>query len=227
MRIAVIAAAVLIAVCSVAYAADIVTVPTANQLRAGEIDVAYYHLGLDLAPPAPQSLEAQTLYFGLTDQIELDVHRYDPDGDRESVLVNASFCLMRETETMPDLVIGGRNLLEEKTTDNPFWDSDDRSWSISAAKTFSLPASWPPKPPLVRVHLSLGTEDPSLLAEERHDGLFGGIQAKLTPEIGLVALQDSQDLITGLTYTPSSYPNFTLKGGTYGDHWWVGLSYAK
>ncbi len=37
---------------SVAFAADIVTVPTANQLKAGEIDVAAYYIGVhDLPDP--------------------------------------------------------------------------------------------------------------------------------------------------------------------------------
>jgi len=213
---------------SAAYAADIVTVPTANQLKAGEVDVAYYHLSLDLPAPAPQSLEAQTLYVGLTDRIEVDAHRYDPekDSDKTSTILNASVLVMPETATSPALVIGGRNLTGEKTTNNPAVDSKKRSWFISAAKNVTPMLEGGPKLPLVRLHLSLGTKDYTLLGEDRHGGLFGGVQALLTPEIGAVGLYDGQDLITGLTFTPRGKP-LTLKGGTFGDHWWIGLSYLK
>jgi hypothetical protein len=189
------------------------------------VDVAYYHLGLDTPAGQPPSLEAQTVYVGLTDQIELDLHRYDPDGDKSSVLVNASFSLMRETLTMPDIVVGARNIFQDKTTDYPLWDSNDRSYFLCVAKTLGLPASGPPMPPFVRVHLSLGKDDPSLLGQNRHGGLFGGLQAMLTPVIGAILLNDGQDIISGLTYTPKTIPA-TLKGGGYGKHWWVGLSYA-
>lgn len=209
-----------------AFAADIVTVPTANQLKAGQFDLAYYYIGLDLPPGAPENVQVQTLYIGLTNEIELDLHRYDVNNDKASTIVNASVSLLRETPTMPDVVVGARNILQEDTTTYG-WDSNDMSYFICAAKTLNLPPSGPPALPIVRLHAGLGTADPSLLLEDRHKGLFGGIQAKLTPEIGLVVLHDATDLITGLTFSPKTLPQLTLKGGTYGDHWWVGLSYAK
>jgi len=222
MRYAVVALAVLLLAGS-AFAGDIVTVPTANQLKQGQIDLAYYYLGLDV-PGDQDAVQVQTVYLGLTDRIEVDAHRYDLKNGPEDIIVNATVALLRETATMPDLVIGGRNIGGTKVFDVP--GSDKESWFIAAAKTLNLPETGPPKIPIVRLHAALGTEDKTLLGEERHDGLFGGVQILLTPEIGAVALHDSQDLITGLTYTPKN-TGFTLKGGTYGDHWWVGLSWAK
>jgi hypothetical protein len=227
MRVIAILVLTLVAV-SAAYCADIVTVPTANQLKAGQIDVAYYYLGLDLPAGAPQSLQAQTLYIGLTDRVELDVHRYDPQKnlDKTSTIVNASVLLLPETALNPAVVIGGRNLGGEKTTNNPTVDSKKKSWFISAAKNVTPMLPGGPKLPLVRLHVSLGTKDWTLLGESRHSGLFGGVQALLTPEIGAIVLHDGQDLITGLTFTPGD-KGVTLKGGTFGKHWWVGISYAK
>jgi len=40
-----------------------------------------------------------------------------------------------------------------------------------------------------------------------------------------VALYDGADVITGVTFVPKpGWP--TLKGGTFGGHWWVGTSYT-
>ncbi|MBI2843773.1 MAG: hypothetical protein HYX78_10270 [Armatimonadetes bacterium] len=226
MKAIVIIVAVLLAA-GAAYSGDIVTVPTANQLKAGEIDVAYYYLGLDMPVGLPSSLQAQTVYIGLTDRIELDVHRYDPEKalDKTSTIVNASLLILGETAVTPAIVIGGRNITGETTTNGPV-DSDKRSWFISAAKNVTPMLPGGPKLPLVRLHASLGTKDWTLLGEDRHAGLFGGVQALLTPEIGAIALHDGQDLITGLTYTPKNR-GLTIKGGGFGKHWWSGISYAR
>ena len=226
MKIISIAVTVILLTCA-AYAGDIVTVPTANQLKAGQFDVAYYYLGLDMPAGAPSSLQAQTVYIGLTDRIEIDAHRYDPESnlDKTSTIVNASVLILGETAATPAVVIGGRNITGEETTNGPV-DSDKRSWFISAAKNVTPMLPGGPKLPLIRLHASLGTKDWTLLGEDRHAGLFGGVQALLTPEIGAIALHDGQDLITGLTYTPGN-KGLTIKGGGYGKHWWSGISYAK
>ncbi|MHB9134618.1 MAG: hypothetical protein ACYDBB_26390 [Armatimonadota bacterium] len=208
-----------------AWAADIVTMPTANQLKQGEIDVAYYYLALDLPDGAPQSVHYQTLYVGLTDWLEVDAHRADVDKDKTSVVLVGSIKLLSESPTKPDLVIGVRNFTGTATTNNPMGleASKDASYYITAAKTFFLqPAK--PGPPLVRVHLGLGTEDNTLLGESRHKGLFGGLQALFVPTVGGIVQYDGRDLITGLTYMPKG-TDLTLKFGTYGDHKWVGVSW--
>ena len=207
-----------------AFAADIVTVPTANQLKVGQIDVANYYIGLDMPPGAPDNVKVQTFYLGLTDQLEIDLHHYDIDILGDATIVNASVALMRETLVTPDLVFGGRNIGGTDVGGIP--DSDKRSWFLVAAKTLNLPAEGPPKLPIIRLHAGLGTRDHTLLNEDRHKGLFGGVQMLLTPQIGLVALHDGRDVITGLTFTPKA-AGFTLKGGTFGDHWWIGLSWTK
>jgi hypothetical protein len=217
-------AMMLLGTAGITFGADIVTVPTANQLRQGQADAAYYFIGLDLPPGAPDNVQVQTAYLGLTDRIEIDLHRYDIDTAGDATIINASVLLRAETPVTPDIVIGGRNIGGSEVGGDP--ESDKASWYIAAAKTLKLPAVGPPTLPIIRLHAALGTKDHTLLGEDRHKGLFGGVQMLFTPEIGLVALHDSQDLITGLTYTPEN-TGLTLKGGTYGDHWWVGISWAK
>jgi hypothetical protein len=210
-----------------AFAADIVTMPTANQLKKGEVDVAVYYLDLDLPPVAPQNVNYQTLYVGITDRIELDVHRADVDKDKTSVVLVGSYKLLSETNTLPDLVIGVRNFTGEETTNNPVLAerSGDPSFFLSAAKTFFLRPQ-APGPPLVRAHLSLGTGDWTLLGEERHKGLFGGVQFLVLPWLGGVVQYDGADTITAVTIMPLN-TGLTIKGGTYGDHTWIGLSYQR
>jgi hypothetical protein len=204
-----------------AFAEDIVTVPTANQLCAGQFDVAAYHIELDLDGPEG-AVGAQTLYAGLSNSLELDVHRYDvnlpgTDFDAVTTIFNATYLVVREDATKPNVVIGGRDLSGEL---------GHASWFVCSAKTLNPPAG-PPTGPIYRLHLSLGTEDNTLLGEPRHEGLFGGVQIcvkPVFPQVGVVGLYDGQDVITGVTFTPTeSSPTF--KGGTFGDHWWVGISY--
>jgi hypothetical protein len=217
----------LLALAGCAIADDIVTMPTANQLKAGEVDAAIYYLGLNLPAGAPQQVNYQTLYVGITNRLELDVHHADVDKDETSTVLVGSLKLFSETKTMPDVVVGCRNITGEATTRNPFLraKSEDRSYFISTAKTFFMNPK-APGPPLVRLHLSLGTPDWTLLGDKRHDGVFGGLQFLFHPEFGAVTEYDGESWITGLTIMPKN-SGLTFKGGTYGKHWWVGLAFRK
>ncbi len=210
-----------------AIADDIVTMPTANQLKKGEVDAAVYYIKLDTPSVQPQSVNYQTLYVGLTDKIELDAHRSDVDKDKDSTILVASYKVLDETQKLPDVVIGCRNLAGVTTTNNPILKSrsEKESYFACAAKTFFLnPAK--PGAPLVRVHAALGTEDWTLLGEVRHRGLFGGLQFLLRPDIGAVIENDGQDIITALTIMPKG-TGLTIKGGGFGDNWWTGLAFRK
>lgn len=230
MRYAFLIAALLMLAGSV-LADDIVTMPTANQLKQGEVDVAAYYLKLDMPNagphPAPQFVDYQTLYVGLTDRLEVDAHRADVQRDRDATIIVASYKVLGETQALPDVVIGCRNLFGTATTNNPAvkGKSDDQSYFICGAKTlFMNPAK--PGPPLVRVHVGLGTEDWTLLGEVRHRGLFGGLQFLFRPDVGAVVENDGQDMITGLTIMPKG-TGLTIKGGGFGDHWWAGMAFRK
>jgi hypothetical protein len=209
-----------------AMAGDIVTVPTANQVKAGEVDLAMYYIGLDndslvepIQPLGIDMVRAQTVYIGVTDKLEIDAHRYDVDVLGVKTIFNATWVLQQETLKRPIVVLGGRDLSREYA---------HASYFVSAAKTLNPPVDGPPKLPIIRLHLSLGTEDNTLLGEGRHEGIFGGVQTILklaSPFVGAIALYDGTDVITGLTVVPQpGWP--TLKGGTFGGHWWIGMSYT-
>ncbi len=226
MRFVIVCIAVMM-LASCVFADDVVTMPTANQLKAGEIDVAAYYLKLDMPTGAPQHVNYQTVYVGITDRLELDAHIANVDVDRDSTVLVGQFKVLSETQKLPDLVVGCRNLTGQPTTNlKALHDrSKDRSYYVSAAKTFFANPDQP-GPPLVRLHVSLGTSDWTLLAQERHNGLFGGMQFLFRPEVGCVLEYDGQDLITGLALMPKS-TGLTIKGGTFGEHWWAGLAFRK
>jgi hypothetical protein len=217
----------MLALAMAAWADDIVTMPTANQLKAREVDVAAYYLDLKMPAGAPQFVQYQTLYLGLTDRIELDFHRADVNRDAKSVVTVLSVKLASEGPQTPDFVVGLRNVLGEKTTLNP--DLRDktgrRSVFATAAKTYFLKEGVQ-GPPLARVHLGVGTADWTLLNEKRHEGPFGGVQFLIVPTVGAVVQWDGRDWITGLTIMPQQ-SGLTIKGGTYGDHRWYGVAFRK
>jgi hypothetical protein len=224
---------VLLAVClcvlgaGATLADDIVTMPTANQLKAGEVDAAAYYIDLDLPAGAPRFVQYQTLYWGVTDWLEVDLHRARVDRDETSVVGVVTLKALSETPTQPDVVVGVRNVAGVATTRNPALreKSKDRSFFLSAAKTFFLNPQQP-GPPLVRAHLSAGTADWTLLGEKRHEGVFGGLQFLFHPMVGGVVQYDGNDWIAGITVMPKN-TGLTLKGGVYGDHTWFGLSYRR
>ncbi len=217
------------AACAVcAFAGDIVTVPTANQLKAGEYDIAGYYIGLDTPPGGPDYVLAGTLYYGITDDLEIDLHGYQVDKpiDKSSIVAIASYRLLPETANQPIIVAGVRNIFGTSTGyDGNGNKTKKRSYYLSAAKTVNAKPGGPPKWPIVRLHLSVGTADNTILGANRHEGVFGGVQLRLSPQVGLAAMHDSRDLITAITFDPIK--ELTVKGGTFGTHWWVGISYAK
>ncbi len=210
-----------------ALADDIVTMPTANQLKKGEVDIAAYYLSLSLPSAAPQYVQYQTLYVGVTDKFELDLHRANVDKDKTSCVLVGSFRLASETPTTPDVVVGVRNLTGQATTNNPalHGKSSDPSFYVATAKTFFLKKDVQGAP-LVRVHLAAGSSDWTLLGEKRHEGFFGGFQFLFTPWLGAVAQHDGRDWITGVTLMPIK-SGLTFKGGSFGKHSWFGVAFRK
>ncbi len=221
------AAAGLVLMCLRAFAGDIFTMPTANQLKAKEVDAGVYYVNLNMPPNMPQSVNVQTLNVGVTDVLELDAQRVDVDKDEISIVLIASIKLLWESATTPDVVIGCRNLLGTATTTDPFLrqKTRDRSYFVCSAKTFFLNPSIP-GPPLIRAHLSAGTPDWTLGNDKRHDGLFGGLQFLLTRTLGGIALYDGENVIAGLTFFPPK-TGARLMGGLFGEHWWVGIAYTN
>lgn len=212
---------------------DILTMPTANMLKQGELELSYYHIDLNTPIAQPQIIEVQCIYVGVKDWLELNAQRVAVDKDATSVVVSGNLRLLQESPTTPDVVFGCRNIGATPTTNNPPFStfnfrakSANQSYYLCAAKTFFFDHdnSGQPTPPLIRFHAGLGTADWTIGLEERHDGLFGGIQAVITPYLGAILLDDGRDLITGIAIAPGP-PGLVIRAGGFGDRWYAGLAY--
>ena len=101
----------LVFVASVVSAYDIITVPTADQLREGEIELAYYYAFLKYDDPNPEFIQVLTLYVGVTDRLELDAHMYAVNDNETSVFPIGNVKLLSEAEHGADLVFGCKNMI--------------------------------------------------------------------------------------------------------------------
>ncbi|UCH34805.1 MAG: hypothetical protein JSV65_00180 [Armatimonadota bacterium] len=229
-------AAVILAVAALALwagavmAGDIVTMPTANQVGAGDVDLAQYYIGYDYPPGWPDHVYFTTMYVGVTDRLEIDAIYADPDGGPGRTIWNATLLVLSERNgDEADVVVGVRDMSDTLNKMFPPGNGFEPGAFVAAAKTLNPPAG-PPTPadcPIWRLHLGVGQElglatDPN---DMNGSGLFGGVQALVTPQVGAVALWDSTDHIVGLTYTPDP-KGPTYKGGVFGDHWWIGINYT-
>ncbi|HUT74751.1 MAG TPA: hypothetical protein VM221_07950 [Armatimonadota bacterium] len=211
-----------------ALAGDIVTMPTANQVGAGQVDLAQYYIKYDYPPGLPGHVYFTTMYVGVTDRVEIDVWYADPDTMPNETILNATALLLSERKgDYADVVVGVRDLGQDLR--HLFGPDFERGVFVAAAKTLNPPAGPPTAAncPIWRLHLGAGQEL-GLATDLNHpnrDSVFGGVQALLTPAVGAIALWDGTDDIVGLTYTPDP-AGPTYKGGVFGDHWWVGVNYT-
>jgi hypothetical protein len=215
---------------SVVSAYDVLTVPTANQFKQGEIELAYYHAFLRTDDPEPEFMHVETLYVGVTDRLELDAHRYAIDNNETSIILIGNVKLFSESKDGADVVLGCKNMTATPTVDNPPFSpvnyrqlSADQSYFLCAVKTFQL-SRQPAGPPFLRVHLSLGTPDWTIELAKRHQGFFGGVQYVITPHIGVSVFNDSRNIITGICYFPTE-SNLMIRAGAFGPEWLLGIAY--
>jgi len=230
------AVAVMIAIVGVALwawpalAGDIVTMPTANQVGAGDVDLAQYYINYDYPPGYPEFVYFTTMYVGVTDRIEIDAIYADADKVPSQTILNATVLVASERKgDYADVVVGIRDLSNVMQRLFGPGAGFEPGPFVAAAKTLNPPAGPPTAAdcPIWRLHLGVGQElglatDPGNMNDH---GLFGGIQALVTPTVGAIALWDGTDHIAGLTYTPDP-KGPTYKGGVFGDHWWLGVSYT-
>jgi len=209
--------AVFAVLASAAMAADIVTLPTANQLKADQLEIAYYRLDLDFKnPAAPGKANLTTVYWGITDRLELDAWWYDPEKGGSDLALNASFLVIPEGEVMPAVVVGVQDITTALPTGKLSWyAAAAKNVIVSEARRFF---------PVVRLHGGVGAK--------QNNGIFGGVQALVTRNLGAVVLYSSNEAllggrnwITGLTYTFPKTP-LVLKFGTLGRHNWFGAAYT-
>lgn len=213
-----------------ALAGDIVTMPTANQVGAGDVDLAQYYIGYDYPPGLPDFVFFTTMYVGVTDRIEIDAIHARPDDVPPDTIINATLLALSERQgDYADVVVGVRDITDVlQRLFGPSAGFEPGAF-VAAAKTLNPPPG-PPTPadcPIWRLHLGVG-EELGLgtdVTNPNDSGVFGGVQALVTPMVGAIALWDGTDHILGLTCTPDP-KGPTYKAGVFGDHWWVGVSYT-
>lgn len=199
---------------SAAPAADIVTLPTANQLKAGQVEAAYYRLDLDYPPGAPTNMGLATLYYGFSNRFEVDAWWIDPNKGGDEIVINPSYLLVQESSNKPSLVVGAQDLFNAL--------KGKPSWYVAGAKT--IRARKGGLFPVVRLHAGWGSK--------ANSGFFGGVQAMIYGPLGMVLLHSQnegllggENLIAGLTFTFPKMP-LVLKGGVLGKHTWIGIAYT-
>lgn len=217
LRIALAVAFVLI-VQQMVLGSSIITMPTADVAPPGLINLAAYAVNFDGSTPlGDTSMTVYIAYAAIAKNLELEanVYDYNNSGFKQDFFV-LTYKVAEQTATMPQISVGVKNLNGEMlgNDDDPFDDAP--TYFVAAVKVLSGPAPGEPFKPVVRLHVGLGTN--------YHEGLFGGLQALVTPQLGLAALNDANDTLLAATYKPS--PNSpTFKAGTLGDHTWFGIDY--
>lgn len=218
-RIVLVVAFVLI-VQQMVLASSIITMPTADVAPQGLVNVAAYAVNFnDLPDPplAPSGMNVFIAYGAIAKNLEVEANIYDQkDGFDTLTFFNLTYKVVEQTATMPQISVGVKNVLGEDLGNGDVAPNDDATYFVTAVKVITGPAPGEPFKPVVRLHLGLGNN--------LHNGIFGGIQAMVTPQIGLALLNDAESTLISAAYKPSANSP-TFKAGTLGDHTWFGIDY--
>jgi len=219
LRIALVVALVLI-VQQMVLGSSIITMPTADVAPPGLINLAAYVVDFnDLPDPplAPSGMNVYIAYAAIAENLELEANVYDQkDGFDTLTFFNLTYKVVEATATRPQISVGVKNVLGETLGNGDVAPNDNPTYFVTAFKVLSAPAPGEPFKPIVRIHAGLGNN--------LHEGLFGGIQAMVTPQIGLALLNDAEQTLISAAFKPSANSP-TFKAGTLGDHRWFGIDY--
>jgi len=216
MRSAVkIALVLMLAVPQMVLGSSIITMPTADVAPVGTVNLATYAVDFDGLPFS--GMNVHIVYAGIAKNLELEANIYDiSDGGPTQDFFVVTYKALEETPTRPQVSIGVKNPNGETLGNDSDPTDDDPTFFIAAVKVLKAPAPGEPFSPVIRLHAGIGTN--------YHEGVFGGLQALLTPQLGVAALHDANDTLFAATYKPS--PKMpTFKAGTLGDHTWLGIDY--
>ena len=181
-----------------AFAGDIVAMPTGNMMPAKTVSLGYIYWNTEaISTPAGtvrDFMNVGELFVGITNRLELDLLAIQPQGwdkvAEDSVVteLNVYYGVIKEkTGTHPSLVVGatnvtGNNWLPSKGRPSPVVGDDRVSPFILGSYNIKEPAgppSW--EKPLVRLHLGWG-------ANWHNNRPFGGAQVMWTPQVGMAIL---------------------------------------
>ncbi len=178
---------VLMCMGGVAWAGDIVAMPTGNMVPKGQYEVHYIYWDTDSIPtPGGQVLEHVNVlefFAGVTDDLEIDILSIWPQGVDDIQEVNVYYRLLEETPLKPSLIVGatnvtGENWLPSKGRPGPLGDSRVSPF-VLGSYNIMVPKGGPPslRSPLVRLHLGYGINF-------HEDDPFGGVQILVHPGLG-------------------------------------------
>jgi len=157
-----------------AWAGDIVDMPTGNLVAPHNFEVNYIYWDVDFGPkPAPQYIHIFEGFVGVTDWLELDAIVADVHNDDTYVKLNAYVRVLPESPSQPSLIVGATNL-----TASDWPGNDNISPFVLTAYNLNTPKAAPSlQDPLVRLQLGYGWE-------AHEEKFFGGLQFMCTPQFG-------------------------------------------
>ncbi len=192
----------------------ILFMPIADHVAAGEVRLSYYHWNLDLGEPANtfygDRLEVGLVYYGVTDNLELQITALRPSVAADEVEVNFSYQVVHESAVLPNVALGVVNV-----ADNTFFGVADRTLFVAASKNL-LPAPGQPFGfPVVRAFAGYG--------DGFFDGLFGGLAIVPNRHFSLCIADDTIERFYALRVSLPRGLNVDL--ASWGDSETVGLTW--
>lgn len=182
--------ALLVCTGAVAWAGDIVAMPTGNMVPQGRYEVHYIYWDMDsLGPPGGlvrEHLNVVEFFAGVTDRLEVDVLSLWPQGLSSVQEINLYYALCPETPLRPSLIVGVTNLTgedwlpSEQRPAPQYANGDDRpSPFVLGSFNIRVPQQGPPswRDPLIRLHAAYGINF-------HQDEFFGGMQILVHPGLG-------------------------------------------
>ena len=186
-------AVVILVVCvgAVAWAGDIVAMPTGNMVPAGRYEAHYIYWDMASLPgpggaQVREHLHVVEFFAGVTDRLEVDVLGLWPQGLDSLQEINLYYAVRPETAEKPSLIAGvtnltGENWLPSERRHPPSHPEGDDRVSPFVLSSFNVrmpqqgPPSW--QDPLIRLHAGYGTNF-------HQDEFFGGVQILVQPGLG-------------------------------------------
>ena len=208
----VVLALALVALCvPLAFAGDIIAMPTGNMVPAQTAQLHYIYWDTDpVGPPGGlvrNYMNIVELHYGVTNRLELDGITVLPQGMDQVTELNAYYTLIPESPAHPSLTVGATNLTGSDWLPSSGRPTGDDRISCFVVGAYNL---WVPQGPpslehpLLRLHLGAGNN-------WHEDRLFGGLQMALSPQLGLGAFNYQGQPAYLASYMP--WPYLELNAG--------------
>jgi len=199
-----------------AWAADILLMPSAEQVGTGEQKIS-----LSLVNPREAGVGDLTLYevyYGLSDSVEISWIKGNQTGAEDSKAFNISYLVVPETQDNWATAVGVVNVGGDR-----YFGGDDRSYYLAFYRTQEQGRSargGQKNVPGYRYHLGYGTKS--------HDGFFGGLQIMTSSRmwIGGFSYTGRPTYLVDYTLREKVGSKVSLRGGYLGGDPWFGVSYG-